>query len=161
MAAIHGVPERPAHSPQTKSGNPKDGIGATKLPLHLVPATALAVAALAHLDGATKYGAWNWRIAGVRASIYLDAVHRHLAKWTNGERLDPDSGVHHLGHAIACLNILIDAQCAGKLTDDRPPSVDLAALFAGLTPKVNGIKAKNAAHEPRHYTIDDTDAGQT
>ena len=156
MAAIHGMPERPAPAPATKDTNPKDGIGATKLPLHLVPATALAVAALAHLDGATKYGAWNWRRAGVRASIYLDAVHRHLARWTNGETHDPDSGVHHLGHALACINILLDAEAAGMLTDDRPPAVDLGALIAGLTPDVARIKAKNAGHAPRHYSIEDS-----
>jgi hypothetical protein len=28
--------------------------------------------------------------------------------------------VHHLGHAIACLAILLDAQEAGMLVDDRP-----------------------------------------
>jgi hypothetical protein len=155
MAAIHGVPERREAVPPTKDANPKDSIGATKLPLHLVPATALAVASLAHLDGATKYGAWNWRIAGVRASIYLDAVHRHLALWTNGEERAVDSGVHHLGHALACINILIDAEAAGMLTDDRPPAVNLGAMFASLTPEVERIKAKNAAHTPRHYSIED------
>lgn len=161
MAALYGVPEpKPAVAPdplwvETKESNPKDLLGATKLPLHLVPATALAVASLAHLDGATKYGAWNWRVAGVRASIYLDAAHRHLARWTNGEQLDPDSGVHHLGHALACLNILIDAQAAGMLTDDRPPAIDMDTLVAVLTPDVARIKAKNAAHAPQHYTIED------
>ena len=114
---------------------------------------ALAVAALAHYDGATKYGAWNWRQAGVRASIYLDAAQRHLTRWTNGETHDPDSGVHHLGHALACLNILIDAEAAGMLNDDRPPAIDIAALYATLTPEVARIAAKNAAHSPRHYNI--------
>jgi hypothetical protein len=165
-AALYGVPEpKPAAAEPDplwaggkKDGNPnpKDGIGATKLPLHLVPATAIALASLAHLDGATKYGAWNWRVAGVRASIYLDAVQRHLARWTHGETHDPDSGVHHLGHALACLNILIDADAAGMLTDDRPPAVNLAGMFAALTPEVERIKNKNAAHAPRHYTIEDT-----
>jgi len=28
--------------------------------------------------------------------------------------------VHHLGHALACLAILLDAQEAGMLGDDRP-----------------------------------------
>jgi hypothetical protein len=165
MAAFYGLPEpKPAPEPDpvwvggTKDGNPnpKDGIGATKLPLHLVPATAIAVASLAHLDGATKYGAWNRRVAGVRASIYLDAVQRHLARWTHGETHDLDSGVHHLGHALACLNILIDAEAAGMLTDDRPPAIDMETLVSVLTPDVARIKAKNAAHAPRHYTIEDT-----
>lgn len=136
--------------------NPKDGIGATKLPLSLVPATAMAHAALAHLDGACKYGTANWRVAGVRASIYLDAVRRHLAKWESGEECDGDSGVHHLGHAIACLNIVLDADACGKLHDDRPPSVDLSGLYARLTPEVARIKAAHAHRKPYHYTIKDT-----
>ena len=135
--------------------NPKDGIGATKLPLSLVPATAVAVASLAHLDGATRYGAWNWRAAGVRASVYLDALARHVARWQAGEELDPDSGVPHLGHAIACLNILVDAQACGRLADDRPPSVDITALFQELTPNVARLKQRNAGANPRHYTIAD------
>ena len=43
------------------NGNPKDAIGATKIPLGLVPATALAYQALAHYEGKGKYGGWNWR----------------------------------------------------------------------------------------------------
>jgi hypothetical protein len=139
-----------------KASNPKDSIGATKLPLSLVPETAIAHASLAHLDGAAKYGAWNWRHAGVRASIYLDAVRRHLAAWQAGEERAADSGVHHLGHALACVNILLDAQACGKLIDDRPPSVDLTTFYATLTPEVARIKARHSDKHPHHYTIKDT-----
>lgn len=142
----------------TKDTNPKDAIGATKLPLHLVPSTATAVASLAHLDGALKYGAWNWRIAGVRASIYMSAAQRHLARWFHGETHDPDSGIHHLGHALACINILLDAEASGKLNDDRPPAIAIDAAFAELTPMVEQLKARHADRAPRHYTIDDTQA---
>jgi hypothetical protein len=139
-----------------KDTNPKDGIGATKLPLSLVPPTAIALASLAHLDGALKYGKWNWRIAGVRASIYLDALMRHVEKWAHGEDADPDSGLPHLAHALACMNILVDAQAAGKLHDDRAPAIDLDSLFARLTPHVERLKAKHAHRSPRHYSIEDT-----
>ncbi len=139
-----------------KASNPKDGIGATKLPLDLVPQTAIAMASLAHLDGALKYGKWNWRKAGVRASIYLAAARRHLAKWEDGDELDPD-GVYHLGHVLACVNILIDAQACGKLFDDRPPKVNLEGYFAKLTGWVGRLTKKHAGKNPRHWTLADSD----
>lgn len=143
-----------------KNTNPKDGIGATKLPLSLVPPTAIAVASLAHFEGSVKYGRWNWRVAGVRASIYLDAAARHLAKWAEGEENDVESGVPHLGHALACINILIDAQACGKLNDDRAPSVDAPAFMATLTPMVKVIAERHAGKNPRHWSIADTGADE-
>jgi hypothetical protein len=150
-------PDRPVVEP-TKDTNPKDAIGATKLPMSLVPETAIALASLAHLAGALSYGKWNWRKAGVRASIYLDALKRHIAKWENGQELDSDSGLPHLAHALACLNIIVDSRACGKLTDDRPPSIDMDAFIAGLTPHVASLKAKAAGKDPRHYTIADSEA---
>lgn len=136
-----------------KETNPKDAIAVDKLPLHLVPDTAVAVQALAHLDGALKYGVFNYRVIGVRASVYVAAARRHLAAWFNGEDFALDSNVHHLGHAIACLNILIDAQACGKLTDDRAPKVDLK--FDAMTETVRALRVKHEGKQPRHYTIAD------
>lgn len=105
-----------------QSTNSKDRIGATKVPLSLIPLSAQIHAALAHFDGAQKYQAWNWRKETVAASIYVDAALRHIQKWFQGEEKDRDSGIHHLGHALACLNIILDAQAYGNLVDDRPPA---------------------------------------
>jgi len=109
---------------ETKPSNPKDAIGCKKPPLSVLPAPAMYVAALALLDGACKYRRHNWRVAGVRTSVYYDAAMRHLTRMWEGEDVDPESGIPHLGHAMACLIILLDAQLAGKLTDDRPPALD-------------------------------------
>lgn len=114
---------------RTTTTNPKDRIGLTKVPLHFIPLSAQVHTALAHLDGALKYGAYNWRHESVAATIYLDAAYRHIGKWLNGEEKDSDSGVHHLGHAIACLNIVLDAANYGNLIDDRPPSDNSAELL--------------------------------
>src|SRR5690606_19374294 len=78
------------------SSNPKDRIGLTKVPLHYIPLSAQINQALAHLDGALKYGQFNWRTETVAATIYLDAALRHILKFTHGEDCDADSGVHHL-----------------------------------------------------------------
>ena len=145
-------------SSEVKDTNPKDAIGANKLPLHLWPVPATALGSLALLDGALKYGRTNWRSAGVRASIYVDACQRHLAAWFEGEDSDPDSGLNHLGHALACLAILTDAQHAGKLTDDRMLPGNYRNLIEQLTPEVERLKAKHANKHPHHFTIED--AGQ-
>ena len=102
------------------AANPKDLLGVKKVSLTKLPPVAVLHAAHALMNGATKYGPYNWRDKAVRASIYVDACERHLNAWLDGEEDATDSGVHHLGHAIACLAILLDAQEAGKLVDDRP-----------------------------------------
>lgn len=99
--------------------NPKDAIGFKKVNLFLLPPAAAAHAAHAMMDGAKKYGPYNWRDKKVIASVYVAACLRHIACWQEKEERAKDSGVHHLGHAIACLAILLDCQETGNLIDDR------------------------------------------
>ena len=153
--------EAPAPAADTKDTNPKDAIGSDKLPLHLWPATATALGCLGLLDGMLKYGRTNWRVAGVRASIYIDACMRHVSKWDEGENLDEDSGLPHLGHALACLAILVDAQAAGKLNDDRMVEGGYLKFLKELTPHVARLKAKHAGRNPRHYTIKDNERSKS
>jgi 5'-deoxynucleotidase YfbR-like HD superfamily hydrolase len=139
----------------TKPTNPKDAIGSDKLPLHLWPKTATLYGSLAMLDGALKYGRSNWRESGVRASIYVDALDRHVGAWFEGEDLDPDSGVPHLSHALACLAILVDALATGNLVDDRQFPGGYRALVESMTPHVARLEEKHAARDPHHFTIAD------
>jgi hypothetical protein len=120
---------------ELKSTNPKDVIGVKKVPLHLIPGTAAAHQAMAHKNGAVKYGPYNWREEGVSASVYVAACMRHLMAWYDGEELARDSGVHHLGHAIACLNIILDSQEVGNLVDDRPKPAPTAEIHARMKEK--------------------------
>ena len=138
-----------------KNTNPKDLIGSDKIPLHLFPDTAIVYGALAFLDGALKYGRANWRVAGVRASIYYDATKRHLGKWFEGENIDEDSGLPHLAHAIACIAILIDAVEANKLKDDRMYPGGFIQLLKKMTPEVKRLKEKHKVKNPKHWTIED------
>lgn len=139
----------------TKATNPKDAIGSTKLPLHLVPASMKVFAALAFAEGAAKYGAYNWRAAGVRASIYKSALERHLEKWWNGEWADPTTGVPHLASVLACAGIILDANIANKLTDDRPPALALPSRIDDMEADVKRILALFADKDPKHWTIAD------
>lgn len=108
---------------ETKDTNPKDAIGIKKVPFSLIPENVLAELSLAFLEGARKYRSYNWRVAGVRASVYIDALRRHLGAWVNGEDIDPDSGLSHLVKAMACLVILRDSMMVGNWVDDRPPAI--------------------------------------
>lgn len=138
-----------------KPTNPKDLIGSNKLPLHLWPTTATAAGCMAFLEGALKYGRSNWRVVGVRATVYYDALQRHMAAWLEGEDVDPESGLPHLAKALACIAILVDAEAAGKLNDDRPYPGGAYDQAARLTPEVEKLKARHADKNPTHYTIAD------
>lgn len=102
------------------TANPKDLVGNKKVSVTKLPSVAILHAARAMMDGAEKYGPYNWRAKKVIASIYVDAAIRHLLTWFEGQETAKDSGVHHLGHAIACEAILLDALETGNLVDDRP-----------------------------------------
>jgi hypothetical protein len=141
-----------------KQSNPKDAIGSAKLAMGLVPDTIKSHVALAFLEGALKYGRFNWRIAGVRASIYHDALERHLAKWWNGENAAKDTRVKHLASVIACAGILLDAELCEKLEDDRPPAcpgvidfIDAEAVEIG-----KHLRELFKDHAPHQFTIADT-----
>lgn len=116
--------------------NPKDLIGAKKVSLSKLPSAGIVHGAHAMMDGAAKYGPYNWREKKVQASIYVDAAMRHLLAWFDGEETAEDSGVHHLGHAIACAAILLDAQEGGHLIDDRPLNGKTAEILKRLNEKV-------------------------
>lgn len=140
-------------TPASKASNPKEAFGSNKLPLHLFPPSATALGSLAFLHGALKYGRGNWRAVGVRASTYFEALCRHLFAWWEGEDTDPDNGLPHLAHVLACAAILVDAGAAGKLNDDRPYPGGYAALVAALVPHVTRLKkAAEGLDEPEHFT---------
>jgi len=82
--------------------------------------------------GAEKYGPYNWRTKGVKLSVYLGAIDRHLAAFKDRQDLDPESGFTHLSHVAACLAIIADADGVGKLTDDRPVPGGAAKMLEAL-----------------------------
>ena len=142
-----------------KATNPKDLIGSGKLPLHLFPTTARAYGVLGLLDGMLKYGRSNWRAVGIRASIYYDAVGRHLDAWLEGEDNASDSGLPHLAHAIAGIAIIIDATVKGNMTDDRLYPTNYRQMMDELTSHVDRLKKLYAEKDPYHYTIEQLGEG--
>jgi hypothetical protein len=138
-----------------KATNPKNIFAAEKLPLQLWPTTATAAGCLAILNGALKYGAMNWREAGVKASVYVGALKRHIDAWFEGEDVDPDDGVPHLSAALACVAILVDAEAYGKLVDDRAypgTGVEYRQHVNKLTANAQRLKALHKGKNPKHWT---------
>ncbi len=133
-----------------KPTNPKDAVGVAKAPLSTVPANVLAELGVAMLEGALKYGRHNYRHAGVRASVYYDALMRHMMAWWEGEDIDPDSGVPHIVKAIATLVVLRDADFRGVLEDDRPPRSH--AFYPDLHSRVVELQSAYADRQVTHFT---------
>ncbi|MGE3333609.1 MAG: dATP/dGTP diphosphohydrolase domain-containing protein [Rhodospirillaceae bacterium] len=125
----------------TKDTNPKDAIGLTKSPLSTVSAAVVMEMGLGMLEGALKYGRHNYRVAGVRSSVYYDAAMRHLMAWWEGEDIDPESGLHHVTKALSCLSVIRDAQLQGKEFDDRPPKTRFK-MVARMNGKAREILAR-------------------
>ena len=86
--------------------------------LDLIPTTALIAEAAALSYGKQKYGRNNYK-KGFEYSRLIAACLRHLMAFKDGEDKDSESGASHLGHARACLAILIDNQATGVGKDDR------------------------------------------
>jgi hypothetical protein len=100
--------------------NPKDAIGATKIPFSIIPMPALMDLALAMQEGAGKYGPFNYRAVPVQMHIYLEAAWGHITSCINGEDIDLDSGLHHVAKCMACCAIILDGLHNGTIIDTRP-----------------------------------------
>lgn len=72
----------------------------------------------AMMYGEGKYGRGNFR-SGFTNTRLVAAAMRHLMAYLDGEDLDPESGVSHLGHAQAAIAMLLDNVATGTSTDGR------------------------------------------
>ena len=106
-------------------GNPKTAMGAKKPDLTVVPPSSLLHLATAMMNGAEKYGPFNWREQPISTRPYVAAAMRHLLAYLDGEDFSADTvaagvPVHHLAHVMACCAIVLDAKSVSTLTDNRP-----------------------------------------
>lgn len=100
--------------------NPKEATGSKKPGVYSVfPRWVSLLVGRVMETGASKYGKFNYRDSSIAADTYEDAMERHAQLWFDGEDNDPESGVSHLAHVIACATLLLDAQATGKLHDNR------------------------------------------
>lgn len=131
-----------ADDSRTKPTNPKDSLGIKKAPLSTMPTGPMYEVALAMLEGARKYGRHNYRVMGVKASVYYDAAMGHLTAWWEGEDIDPASGLHHLAKVMACIAVVRDSMMMENWVDDRPPKYPDASKLMRNNPAVETILKK-------------------
>jgi hypothetical protein len=94
------------NSQNTTSGGRKFDGG--KLQYGLLPPLALAETVKVLTFGAEKYEPDNWKFVPDSKRRYFDAMERHIWAYKMGEQLDPESGIHHLAHAMCCLMFLYE-----------------------------------------------------
>jgi hypothetical protein len=84
--------------------------------------------------------------------VYLSAAWRHLDAYHSGEEFDPADGTHHLGNVMACCAIILDAEAAGTLDDDRPIFVGIRNVYAWVEEQMVSLREKYKSINPTHYT---------
>jgi hypothetical protein len=89
----------------TTGGRKFDG---NKLEYGLLPPIALEETVKVLTFGAQKYERDNWKKVPDSKRRYFDALQRHMWAWKKGEQMDPESGMHHLAHAMCCLMFLYE-----------------------------------------------------
>ena len=107
-------------SSKTSETNLKYDAG--KLRLDLVPPEAMFALAEVFGFGATKYSEFGWEAGGLTSQRLYAAAMRHMTSYWQAKRtandtgqLDPESGLPHLYHALACIAMLITLGNRGLL----------------------------------------------
>lgn len=154
---LHEVAEPEVRIEKT---NPKQIHGQSNLPLSLFSPLATAYGSLGKLNGKLKYGLSNFLATPVIASIYVDAIRRHLDKWMAGEDCDSADGVPHFAAILANVDILICAKAAGTLVDDRPLSLNYFEEIEKLTPIVKALHELHKDKTPKHYLLSERDGAE-
>ena len=98
----------------TSKGRKFDG---GKLEYGLLPPLALEETVKVLTFGAQKYERDNWKKVPDSKRRYFDAMERHIWAYKKGEQMDPESGIHHLAHAMCCLMFLYEHDIMYSLND--------------------------------------------
>lgn len=113
-----------------------------KAPLDLLSTVALIELARVLDFGAKKYGRSNWR-GGLSECRLIAAALRHMFAYLAGEDLDPESGLPHPAHAMACIMFLLDQHPRLPALDDRykSPEAKAKAWSESQTTPAKGFKS--------------------
>lgn len=118
-SGIHKKGSTPEEPKAPIDDNVKTAAAMGKPRISAVPAHALFELGAAMQNGADKYGLFNWRGTSVTATVFYDAIMRHLTLWYEGEDIATDSGCNHLAHVMANCAILLDAEKHNVFNDNR------------------------------------------
>ena len=64
--------------------------------------------------GAKKYSDDNWKKVPDGKKRYIAALHRHLSAYYQGKKIDEESKLDHLAHALCCLIFLYEFELDEK-----------------------------------------------
>ena len=113
-----------AHNPKHAQGMAKPNYRyLPPMPLYLAGEVMRVGAEGDPENGRAPYGPFNWGVAGVNLTVYLDGLQRHLDAIKVGGFLDNGdrgTGMPHLAAIIAGASIALDNWLIGNLVDDRP-----------------------------------------
>lgn len=90
-----------------------------KLPLAWLPWAAIEAIAEVQLFGHQKYKNFNNYRLGMEVSRNASCALRHIMEYLKGNTIDPESGLHHLGHALCRLAFILQNEAEGTAIDDR------------------------------------------
>lgn len=99
----------------TTGGRKFDG---GKLQYGLLPPLALEEFVKVLTFGAQKYEPDNWKRVPEGSRRYFDAAQRHLWAYKQGQVEDPETGLHHLAHALCCIAFICDLDLSGANKSD-------------------------------------------
>lgn len=68
--------------------------------------------------GANQYGDNNWQ--KVETNRYQAALVRHISAYMQGDKVDKDSGIHHLYHAATNIMFLLWKEKEHERTSNKP-----------------------------------------
>jgi len=77
-----------------------------KLRYGLIPPVVTKELAKVLTYGAKKYKPNNWQEVD-SVDRYIDALYRHLEAWRAGDKIDEESGLSHLSHALTNISFLL------------------------------------------------------
>ncbi len=117
--------------------------GKPKLSEVLMFGNAIKNLAMVMQQGAVKYERRNWLLGGKPDEEYLDSAMRHITEFIEeGEVYDPESGCHHLAHAVWNLNAI------QRLNYPELPSLDPEFDQAAFEARYSGSSDASAAVPP-------------
>lgn len=105
-----------------------DGKGTMKARWDLLPIGALEEVVKVLTIGAQKYNDNNWMQVEKLRRRYFGGDLRHTMAWRLGEITDPETGRHHLAHAI-CNLLFILSEELGHDPDFDGPTQELCDLM--------------------------------
>ena len=92
--------------------------------LYLLPPKSIIEIGKVLTYGAEKYDAENWRKVDDLQNRYTSAALRHIFAHIDGEKLDEETGLSHLAHAMCCLLFKLEDELLGESEKERTREID-------------------------------------